>query len=95
MFLPYKLTPDLISLSGFEKGKTAFSATILLGTGHKGSHKIHHNTIKNALKKLRGVNASTELECVILYANAWYHPYSKLCKETTTLEVIARGVKIL
>ena len=88
MFLPYKLTPHLISCSGFEKGSTSFSAVVQLGTGHQGSPKMRHATATNALRKLRGVNGLAHLHCTLLYSNAWYKPYSKLCEAVKTLDDI-------
>ena len=52
MILPYKLTPHLISLTGFQDGRTDFSAEILLGTGHKGSKRMKHTTAQSALQRL-------------------------------------------
>ena len=88
MFLPYKLTPHLISFSGFKKGSTSFSAVVQLGTGHKGSPKMLHVTATNALRSLRSVNGRAPLHCILLYSNTWYKPYSRLCEDVKTLDDI-------
>lgn len=95
MYLPYKLTPHLISLSGFETGETAFSGTVLIGTGHMGSHRVKHSTIQNALKNLMRINSDTELCLMLLYVNNWYKPYSKLCQEVVALKSIDKDVNTI
>lgn len=92
MYLPYKLTPHLISLPGFEVGKTSFFGTVLIGTGHMGSHGVKHSTVQNALKDLTSINSDTELCLTLLYANTWYKPYSKLCQEVVSLKSIERDI---
>lgn len=94
MYLPYKLTPHLISLSGFEAGETVFSGTVLIGTGHMGSHRVKHSTFQNALKNLMSINSDSELCLTLLYVNTWYKPYSKLCQEAVTLKSIDKDVNI-
>ena len=88
MFLPYKLTPHLITLTNFNRGSSSFSATIQLATGHRGTKRAKHSTIKNAVRKLasRGNNMS----CVVLYSDAWYKPWSKLCVKSVTLANMKR-----
>ena len=88
MFLPYKLTPNLISFSGFEAGKTTFTGTVLIGTGHKGSHKMKHSTAQGAIQKLMRAQPETELDLTLLYSNDWYKPYSKLCQTAISLSSI-------
>lgn len=83
MFLPYRLTPHLITLSGYKKGSTQFTATVLLGTGHMGSHKMKHTTVTRALQQL--TNRTSQMTCVVVYADAWYHPWSRLCVKEVDL----------
>lgn len=85
MFLPLTLTPNLISFTGFKKGSTDFTATILLGTGHKGSAKLSHATASRTLHSLKSNNQDVELICTLLYSNTWYSPYSKLCEKEIIL----------
>jgi len=92
MFLPYKLTPNLISFSGFEAGKTMFTGTVLIGTGHKGSHKMKHSTAQNAIQKLMRGRSEAELHLTLLYSNNWYKPYSKLCQTVTSLSSIENDI---
>lgn len=90
MFLPYKLKPAHIQLSGFEEGKTDFSATVFLGTGTKGAHKISHATIRGSLEKLKAVNEDAALTLTLLYARSWYSPYSRLFEKSITLADVSR-----
>ena len=86
MFLPYTLTPHLISFTGFQRGSSTFSATIQLATGHRGTRRAKHSTIKGAIGKLAW--CGDRMECVVLYSNTWYQPWSRLCvKEVTLLEM--------
>ena len=88
LFLPYKLTPHLINFTNFERGSSNFSATIQLATGHKNTKRAKHSTIKDAIRNLasRGDNMS----CVVLYSNAWYKPWSRLCVKMIALTDIKR-----
>ena len=91
MFLPYRLTPHLITFNNFSKGSTSFKATIKLGTGHKGSHKMKHTTVTNNLRRLNG---GTVMSCTLLYSNAWYQPYSKLCEKSLTLNEFGKDLHV-
>ena len=88
MILPYKLTPHLITFTGFTKGKTDFTSQILLGTGHKGSQRMKHITAQNAIKKLHSSNHQAMMKCVVVYSNSWYKPWSKLCVKEIKIEDI-------
>lgn len=88
MFLPLTLTPNLISFTGFKKGSTDFTATILLGTGHKGSAKLSHATASRTLQSLKSNNQDVKMICIVLYSNTWYSPYSKLCEK----EIVLRNI---
>ena len=89
MFLPYRLTPHLITFTDFSNGSTSFKATIRLGTGHKGSHKMKHSTVSNNLRRLNG---STAMLCTLMYSNAWYQPYSKLCESSIPLHEFGKDM---
>lgn len=93
MFLPYKLTPHLITVKGFDKGSTKFTATILLGTGHKGSHKMKHSTAHTALTNL--TQHTAVMPCVVLYAEHWYHPWSRLCMKNVDLKEALSGLSAM
>ena len=88
MFLPLTLTPHLISFVGFKKGSTQFTATVLLGTGHKGSARLSHATAKQTLQKLKTRNSDAAMTCSLLYSNNWYSPYSKLSEKEISLSNI-------
>ena len=88
MFLPYKLTPHLISFTGFKKGSTAFSASIHIATGHKGTRKAKHSTLTSAVDKFAGLNV--QMQCIVLYSNAFYKPWSKLCVKSIFFEEMKR-----
>eukprot|EP00731_Ephydatia_muelleri_P024755 Em0016g1026a len=89
MFLPYRLTPHLITFTDFSNGSTSFKATIRLGTGHKGSHKMKHSTVSDNLRRLNG---STAMLCTLMYSNAWYQPYSKLCESSIPLHEFGKDM---
>lgn len=76
-FLPYQLTPDLISTTGFQAGSTHFHATIWIGTGERGRPSIGRDLIKNNAQKVQG--SSSVMYCTLLYSNAFYLPYTPLC----------------
>ena len=88
MFLPYTLTPHLISLTGFQRGSSTFTAVIQLATGHRGTRRAKHSTIKDAISKL--ASRGDRMECVVLYSNAWYQPWSTLCVKEVTLSEMKR-----
>lgn len=90
MFLPYKLTPHLITLRGFKKGSTHFTATLLLGTGHKGSQRVKHATATGALRNL--VPHTSHMPCVVTYAQTWYHPWSRLCAKDVNLNEVLESL---
>ena len=90
MFLPYRLTPHLITFEGFRKGSTSFKATIRLGTGHKGSHKMKHTTVTNNLRRIDG--SAAVMSCALMYSNAWYQPYSTLCVERLTVNEFGKDM---
>ncbi len=92
MFLPYKLKPAHVHLTNFEVGKTEFSATVYLGTGTKGSHKISHATIKDTLAKLLAAKRDAHITLTLLYAKAWSHPYSKLFEQSIPLATVSRDL---
>lgn len=82
------LSPHLISFDGFSENSKEFSATILLGTGHKGSARLSHATARDTLLKLRRNGPSARVTCTLLYSNSWFHPYSKLTEREISLEDI-------
>lgn len=85
-FLPLTLSPYLISFVGFEKGSAQFSATVLLGTGHRGSARVSHHTISETLRKLKRQSSGGVMICTLLYSSSWYAPYSKLMEKSLSLE---------
>ena len=98
LFLPYRLTPHLISVN-WNVGKSIgnsnavrFSAVIQLGTGHKGSQRMKHETAVNAVKKLLGTRSDIQMDCVVMYKQAWYQPWSKLCAKTVNMEDINQAI---
>ena len=102
MFLPYKLTPHLISLnwsgekSAGQSSSVQFSAKVLLGTGHKGSQRMKHGTAISVVKKLlgQGYSGGCEMECVVMYKQAWYQPWSKLCAKSVDLKDVSRAISV-
>ena len=81
-----------MTFSRFEKGSTDFTARILLGTGHKGSHKMKHSTLTGVVAKLTRANLHVTMDCVVLYSKAWYQPYSKLCVKAIDLKTIENQI---
>ena len=75
-FLPYKLTPHLIQLKGFDAGSEHFVATISLGTGDHNSQKLSRSTIISVIQRLQYIDQ--DIHFTLLYSNSWYMPYSKL-----------------
>ena len=82
------LSPHLISFDGFKEQSREFSATIQLGTGHKGSARLSHTTARDTLQKLKRNGPSTRVTCTLLYSNSWFYPYSKLAEREISLEDI-------
>ncbi len=91
MFLPYKLTPHLITTIGYKKGSSQFSATVLIGTGHKGSHRMKHSTLTGAMKKL--AYHTSKMPIVVLYSRSWYLPWSRLCVKDVDLKEALAGIR--
>ncbi len=91
MFLPYTLTPHLISFTNCQHDSSTFSATIQLATGHKGTRRAKHSTSKRAIGKL--ASHGDKMSCVVLYSNAWYHPWSTLCVKDVTLSEMKRQLR--
>jgi hypothetical protein len=86
MFLPLRLSPHFISFVGFTEDSSEFSATILLGTGHKGSVRLSHRTALDTLAKLKRRDySSARMTCTLLYSNSWYAPFSKLAEKEMNL----------
>ena len=102
IFLPYKLTPHFISLnwsgekSAGQSSSVQFSARVLLFTGHKGSQRMKHGKTIRVVKKLlgRGYSGGCEMECVVMYRQAWYHPWSKLCAKSVDLKDVSRAISV-
>jgi hypothetical protein len=88
LFLPLTLSPHLISFVGFNEKSREFSATILLGTGHKGSSRLSHTTARDTLMKLKRNGPSIHVTCTLLYSKSWFSPYSKLMEREISLEEI-------
>ena len=75
--LPYQLTPNLITFTGFQKGSTKFSAVVRLGTGEQGEPSIKRSVIIDNARKMS--SSSSTMYCVLLYSNAFYLPLTPLC----------------
>ena len=88
VFLPLTLTPHLISFVGFTENSSEFSATILLGTGHRNTARVSHSAIQDTLRQLKRRNEAVRMTCTLLYSDTWYSPYSKLAEREITLEEI-------
>ena len=88
MFLPLRLSPHLVSFVGFTEDSSEFSATILLGTGHRGSVRLSHRTALDTLAKLKRRDSNARMTCTLLYSNSWYAPFSKLAEKEISLRDI-------
>jgi len=84
MFLPYKLTPDLVEFTSFQEGATSFKVTIYLATGKNKSKRVGKPRIQSVLSSLRGCH----LQCVLRYSTAWYKPYQQLCTVDTSIDEV-------
>ncbi len=80
-FLPYQLTPSLITFTGFKKDSKRFTASIEIGTGKQGKPSFSHQVIINNCHKVHNIH--TPLTCELLYSNAMYLPYVPLCHYST------------
>ena len=89
-FLPYKLTPHLIQLKGFDAGSVHFVATISLGTGDHNSQKLLRSTIISVIQRLKYIDQ--DIHFTLLYSNSWYMPYSKLGTYHTKFDNLCKKI---
>ena len=82
IFLPYKLTPDLVEFTSFQDGSTSFQVTIYLATGKNKSRRVSKPRIESVLSNLRG----THVHCILRFSTAWFKPYQQLCTVDTNID---------
>ncbi|XP_065915124.1 uncharacterized protein [Dysidea avara] len=75
IFLPYKLTPNLVEFTSFEQGSGKFKFILYPLTGRSKSKRFSRRRIRNILKSLHGI----QLQCILRFSTAWYKPYQQLC----------------
>lgn len=74
IFLPYKLTPNLVEFSRFEQDCDKFKLILYPLTGKNNSRRFSKHRIRKILDSLRGI----QVQCAIRFSTAWYMPYQQL-----------------
>ena len=74
IFLPYKLTPNLVEFSSFEQDRDKIKLIFYPLTGKNNSRRFSKCRIWKILDSLRGV----QVQCTIRFSSAWYMPYQQL-----------------